>query len=154
LRAAWAASSPAAAATRARAASSTPALALGAAYAVDAAREQAGKFSQENGGLGVTEVAWEALLNGSLFEKGLGGMFEVVDAKMNAKAQADAEAREKGTGDQQGKNATAMTAEDYTRALADANAKGIRVTNLGDIKLTPPPPTVGPGGRQPAPGSN
>lgn len=125
---------------------------LGAAYAIDQLNDQSNKFQQENGGMGVTEVAWESLLNGSLFEKGLGGMFEVVDAKMNAKAAADAEAREKGGGDQQGKNAPMFTPEDLQRALVDANARGIRVTNLNDLKLTPPPPAVSPGGRQPAPG--
>jgi hypothetical protein len=127
---------------------------LGAAYAIDMANDQANSFRQENGGMGVASVAWDAAMNGSLFSEGLDGMFKVIDAKMNADAvaRADAEARvASGGGDGAGKNAIPMTAEEYANALAAANAKGVRITNLADIKLQPPPPVVSPGGRSPSP---
>jgi hypothetical protein len=125
---------------------------LGAAYAVDKARDQAAKFSQENGGQDITDVLWESASNGSLFTKGLQGMFGVVDAKMNADAKAEAERTAKIATVSGGPGVEALkpiTPEEMTRSLMDANARGIRITNLADIKLTPPPPTVDPNGRTP-----
>lgn len=130
---------------------------MAAAAAIDLARDQASSFSQENGGMSVTGVAWEALANGSLFDKGLGGMFDVVDAKMNADAKARAEEARKvaapGAGDAQGKNSPPLSAEDMQRALEGANSRGIRITNWPpNFGNSGSGPVVGPEGRQSAPG--
>lgn len=127
---------------------------MGAAYAIDLANDQNSKLAQENGGMGIGDLLWESISTGK-------GLFDAYDQKQNAEAQArrvaaDAEAlvAKPGGGDGQGKNTPALSAEELQNALAGANAKGIRITNLAELKgmIQAAGPAVSPAGRSPAPG--
>lgn len=125
-----------------------------APMAIEAAVSQNDSLKQENAGLGIFDLMWGSITTGK-------GFSTQVDEKMNAEARArraaeDAQAQvvKAGGGDGQGKNAPQLSAEDMQNVLAAANAKGIRITNLSELKglIQMPGPTVSPAGRSPAPG--
>lgn len=148
-----------------------PAAAIaGIALAVD----QNNKLAQENGGMGIGDLTWGAVKNGSLFTQGMQGMFHVSDDAADEKARAEATAR----GDKflRGGPHGALTPEQYDLSMKQAKQEGmfdpvalsrsltdglasqtlaVRITNTGELKaaVAVPPPVVPPGGRQPAPGA-
>lgn len=123
---------------------------LGAAAAWDWAASENNDLKQQTGGKGMLDVSWEWLTTDK-------GLKEIADENLDrqAKERAMAEgriARPAGSGDGQGKNAPQLSPEDLQRALLDANSRGIRVINLGEIKFPQTGPTVGADGRSPPPG--
>lgn len=124
---------------------------MAAAYAIDAARDQNASLTRETGGKGILDVGWEWLTTDK-------GLKEIADENLNAQAKeralAEGRTARPGGGDGQGKNAPQLSAEELQNALAGANAKGIRITNLAELKalIHQPGPSVSPNGRSPAPG--
>lgn len=123
---------------------------MAAAAAIDAARDQNASLTKETGGKGILDVGWEWITTNK-------GLKQIADENLDqqAKQRAVDEGRvaKPGGGDGEGKNAPTLSAEDMQRALENANSRGIRITNLGDIKPTPPAPVVDAYNRQPPVGA-
>lgn len=121
---------------------------LGASLAIDQATSQNEALKQQTGGKGIFDLMWGSISEGK-------GFFAQADEELNRQARAEAAARDAvatAPTDASGNQIKPLTQEEMAAAIATGNAKGVRITNLNELRLVPPGPAVSPNGRSPAPG--